>query len=125
MTYTFEGKIKTIYDTLTFESGFKKREIVVTSINEEYPQDVKFEFLKDTVSKLDGLKIGDTVSIAFNIKGNEYQGKHYNNLVAFAIGILNSDGSIKAKPIEVVKDKKTSSKNNITQIDENDDDLPF
>ena len=37
------GTIKVIGDTQEFDSGFKKREFVVTT-KEEYPQHVKMEF---------------------------------------------------------------------------------
>ena len=40
------GKIKLINDTQTFASGFSKREFVVTTA-EQYPQDIKFETIKD------------------------------------------------------------------------------
>ena len=50
-----EGRIKLIYDTQTFASGFQKREFVITT-KEQYPQDVKFELTKEI--------IGDRVDIS-------------------------------------------------------------
>jgi hypothetical protein len=78
------GKIKLINDIQAFESGFSKREFVVTT-NEQYPQDVKFEVVKDKCSLLDKYAPGNDVKVSFNIRGNEYNGKYYVNLQAWKI----------------------------------------
>ena len=125
MTYVLEGKVKFIDKTQTFDSGFRKREIVVTAdADSKYPQHVKFEFINDDVDALDTLDIDDEVKVAFSLKGNEYNGKYYTNLKGFAIGKLNGETSAKpkAKQKEQVKDapKKESAISNY-----NVDDLPF
>jgi len=79
-----EGKIKVIMDTQTFDSGFCKREFVVTT-NEQYPQDVKLEFIKDKCELLDAKNVGDNVSVSFNVRGNEYNGRYFVNLQAWRI----------------------------------------
>ena len=43
-----EGSIKVLFETQTFNSGFQKREFVLTT-KEQYPQDVKFELVKDRI----------------------------------------------------------------------------
>jgi hypothetical protein len=78
------GKIKLINDIQTFDSGFSKREFVITTI-EQYPQDVKFEVVKDKCSILDKYGPGNDVKVSFNIRGNEYNGKYYVNLQAWKI----------------------------------------
>ena len=83
-TYIATGIVKLIEDTQTFESGFQKREFVVTT-EERYPQDIKFEVTKDKVELLDSLSVGDAVSVSFNLRGNEYNGKYYVNLQAWRI----------------------------------------
>ena len=69
-----EGSIKVIMDTQTFDSGFQKKEFVVTT-KEQYPQDVKFELIKDRIDILTPYKQGDTVKVHFNVRGNEYKGR--------------------------------------------------
>lgn len=125
MTYVLEGKVKFIDKTQTFDSGFRKREIVVTAdADSKYPQHIKFEFINDDVDALDTLDIDDEVKVAFSLKGNEYNGKYYTNLKGFAIGKLNGETSAKpkAKQKEQVKEspKKESAISNY-----NVDDLPF
>jgi hypothetical protein len=78
------GKVKIINPTQTTASGFSKREFVVTT-NEQYPQDVKLELIKDKCAALDSYKVGDNVTVGFNIRGNEYQGKYYVSLQAWKI----------------------------------------
>ena len=88
------GKIKLINDTNTFPSGFRKREFVVTTPG-DYPQDIKLEFYQDDCSKLDSFSNGDEVTVSYNLKGNEYQGKYYVNLQAWKI---TSEASTQKNP---------------------------
>ena len=78
--YEYTGKIKEIFDTQTFPSGFTKREFVITTKDENYPQDIKFEIVKDKCSLLDDFSKGSDVTVSFDIRGNEYKGKYYVNL---------------------------------------------
>lgn len=80
-----EGTVKLINETMTFDSGFKKREIVVTTDDEKYPQDIKVEFLKDDVDLLDNFKPGERVEVDYNLRGNEYNGKYYVNINGWRI----------------------------------------
>lgn len=84
------GKIKVINETQTFDSGFQKREFVVTT-EETYPQDIKLEFVKDKCSLLDMYQEDQSVTVGFNLRGNEYNGKYYVNLQAWKIG--HNDGT--------------------------------
>ena len=65
------GKVKLILDLQSWDSGFTKREFVITT-NEQYPQDVKLECIKDKTSLLDGLSEGDDVEVSFNVNGLLY-----------------------------------------------------
>jgi single-strand DNA-binding protein len=78
--YEATGKIKLISDTQNFPSGFSKREFVVTTGDGKYPQDLKFEMVKDKCAILDNYKEGSDVKVSFDIRGNEYNGKYYVNL---------------------------------------------
>lgn len=84
MSNQVKGKIKVINDTQTFDSGFQKREFVVTT-DDQYPQDIKLEFVKDKCGILDTYKVGQDVTVSYNLRGNEYNGKYYVNLNAWRI----------------------------------------
>ena len=104
------GTIKMIGELQTFDSGFVKREFVVTT-KEQYPQDVKFELVKDKATEfMQYNKVGQDVEVKFNVRGNEYNGKFYVNLQAWYVG--NN-----ATPSETVVSK--------TLTEEVEDDLPF
>lgn len=78
------GTIKTINPTEKFNSGFTKRSIILIT-NDKYPQEIKIEFTKDNVNKLEHNKEGDFVTVSININGNEYNGKHYVSITGYAI----------------------------------------
>ncbi len=83
--HELSGTIKEIFDEQTFASGFNKREFVVTDETEKYPQDIKFECVKEKVELVNQLSKGDRVKVTFDIRGNEWQGKYYVNLSAWKI----------------------------------------
>lgn len=83
--YELSGNVKAIFDEQTFGSGFNKREFVVTTEADKYPQDIKFECVKDKVELVSKLKTGDKVKVYFDLKGREWQGKYFVNLNAWKI----------------------------------------
>jgi len=91
-TYEMIGKIKLMFDPMTFASGFTKREFVLT-MEDDYPQDVKFVCVKEKCGLLDHVAVGDRVKVAFRIRGNEYKERYYVDLQAFKIDKLEADGS--------------------------------
>jgi single-strand DNA-binding protein len=82
-----EGTIKVIMDLQTFDSGFIKREFVITT-KEEYPQDIKFEITKEKAETFETYnKVGDEVTVKFNIRGNFHDptNRYFVNLQAWRI----------------------------------------
>lgn len=78
------GKLKLIRDEQTFASGFKKREFVITT-EEQYPNDILFELLKDKTGLIMTYQPGERVKISFDIRGREWQDKYFNSLVAWRV----------------------------------------
>jgi hypothetical protein len=77
------GKAKYVGETQTFDSGFQKRLLVVECQEEgsQYVNDIGFDLLKDNVSKLDGIAVGDEVEVKFNLgRAREYQSKWYADM---------------------------------------------
>lgn len=67
------GKLIEKFDTITVGSNFEKREFVLEyAENPTYPEFIKFEVIKDKCSGLDSYKIGDIVSVHFNLKGRSW-----------------------------------------------------
>jgi Domain of unknown function (DUF3127) len=78
--YETAGKLKWIGTTQSFPSGFTKREFVVTTAHDKYPQDIKFDMVKDKCALLDGFELGQDVQVNFDIRGREYNGKYFVDL---------------------------------------------
>lgn len=89
--YETTGKIKVISDTQSFASGFTKREFVVTTAHDKFPQDLKFEVVKDKCAMLDSFQVDQQVQVNFDIRGNEYNGKYFVNLSCWKLQA--ADGS--------------------------------
>ncbi|GAB3283621.1 DUF3127 domain-containing protein [Parahaliea aestuarii] len=85
MAYELTGKIKLIQEPQTFNSGFTKREMVVTVDDGRYPQEINLEFVQDKISLLDGLQPGQEVTVSFDIRGREYNGRYFNNLQGWKV----------------------------------------
>ena len=92
--YEAAGKMKWIGTTQSFPSGFSKREFVVTTAHDKYPQDIKFEVVKDKCPVLDDFDLGQDVQVSFDIRGNEYNGKYFVNLACWKLQA--ADGGSKA-----------------------------
>jgi single-strand DNA-binding protein len=91
MPYELEGTVKVVMPQQTFGSGFTKREFVVTTSADRYPQEIKLECHKDKAVLLDTVRSGDKVKVSFDIRGGEHNGRYFVNLIAWKIS--PSDGS--------------------------------
>lgn len=124
------GNIKLINDTQSFPSGFTKREFVVTTAKDKYPQDLKFEVVKDKCPLLDDFQIGQEVQVTFDIRGNEYNGKYYVSLSCWKI----QGGSAISEPARSASSSPSSNRAastvepsmaDLRNDDDFDDDPPF
>lgn len=107
-----QGKIKQIGELQTFDSGFTKVEFIITTV-EQYPQDVKFEIIKEKAEQfLKFNKVDQLVDVSFNVRGNEYNGKFYVNLQAWKV--------FKAEATETPE-----AVNAVAQTEDEIEDLPF
>jgi len=81
-----QGEIIAIDETMNFDSGFTKREFVIKTTDDgDYPQDIKFELVKDKTTLIDKYSVGQKITVHFNVRGREYNEKYYVNLVAWKL----------------------------------------
>jgi Domain of unknown function (DUF3127) len=125
--YEAAGKIKMIGDVQTFPSGFMKREFVVTTGHDKYPQDLKFEMVKDKCAALDSFKSGEDVQVSFDIRGNEYNGKYFVNLSCWKIQAANGSSEPARGPQSGAATSAAAAEPTMSDMrDEDDfDDVPF
>ncbi|MBC8394140.1 MAG: DUF3127 domain-containing protein [Deltaproteobacteria bacterium] len=130
MTYDLAGKVKLVQEPQTFASGFTKREVVVTVEDEKYPQDINLEFLQDKVSLLDTVSEGQEIKVFFDIRGREYEGRYFNNLIGWKIetseAVEAPSGSGEADRPAIPPESKPADKSDPGYpADWEDDDPPF
>ena len=127
-SFELTGKLKTVMDIQTFGSGFTKREFVVTT-EEQYPQDIKFELIKDKTSLIDAFKENESIKVSFNLRGNEYNGKYYVNVQAWRLEKADAGQGAPIPPqLDPMAEPVTTSTppaNSGTIDDIGEDDLPF
>ncbi|MDP6629673.1 MAG: DUF3127 domain-containing protein [Kiritimatiellia bacterium] len=83
--YEMTGTVKVVMDEVTFPSGFNKREFVVTTEDDRYPQDIKFGCVKDKTALLSDIQVGQRVKVTFDLRGNEHNGRYYTDLTAWRL----------------------------------------
>ncbi|MEO0055219.1 MAG: hypothetical protein RLZZ50_1166 [Verrucomicrobiota bacterium] len=83
--FEISGTIKKLFDEQTFGSGFNKREFVLTIESGRFPQDIKFECVKDKIALLEGLEPGSKVKVFFDLRGREWKESYFVNLNAWKI----------------------------------------
>lgn len=119
MSYDLTGKVKLVFDAKTFGSGFTVREFVVTTPDDRYPQDVVLQFTNDKVSLLDNIQEGQEVTVSFDLRGREYNGRYFVNLNAWKIQV-NGDAAPAADEAPPVSDADVPA-----DFDDYEDDIPF
>ncbi len=83
--FEINGTIKKVFEEQTFGSGFNKREFVLTIESGRFPQDIKFECVKDKVALVADLKPGAQVKVFFDLRGREWKESYFVNLNAWKI----------------------------------------
>ena len=114
MSYKTTGRIIEIGEREQKTEKFTMR-IFVIETSDQYPQPIKFQLVNDRCDIADKLKIGEDVTVHFDIRGNQYQDKVFNNLNAWKIDPLHEQ-DVELTPIG----------QEIPMPDESDEDgLPF
>jgi hypothetical protein len=117
-----QGKIKIIGEVQTFGTDFTKRQLVVTT-EEQYPQVISIDFLKDKCDLLNSYKVGQDVKVSINLGGREWinpegEAKYFNSVSGWRIENLATAPTNNLPPTDSFKPVDNFS-------DEEPDDLPF
>ncbi len=124
MSLEITGKLAVKYDTMVVSEKFKKREFIVEIAEEingnTYTNYGKFQLVQNKCDIIDRAKIGDTVKVFFNIKGNRFEknGKYnyMTNLDAWRVEVLSQAQNQQANSAPPAQNYNSGS---------NDDSLPF
>jgi len=82
---TMKGAIKLINPIKVISDKFSVREFVITTPDAKYPQEVIFQTVNDRMDVIAPYGVGQQVTVSFNVRGREYNGKYYNTLDAYKV----------------------------------------
>lgn len=125
MSLEFTGSIYRIDQEEAVSASFKKR-LAIIKTDESYPQFIAIEFQQDRVDLIDPYKVGDNVTVSFNLAGRLWsnpQGeeKCFNTIKCWKIQKQNTG---QQTPVPSMPAQNTFAP--ATQLNEEDpDDMPF
>ena len=98
-----QGKVKVKEDVKTFDNGFQKQTLVVTT-DDQYPQHIAIDFLKDNVKLLKSVNVNDNVKVLINLGGREWinpkgEAKYFNSITGWKVEPIDS-GNVSEPKIE-------------------------
>lgn len=111
--------------TQVISDKMEKREFVIETTDEQYPQLVKFELVNDKCKILDGYKQGEKIKVSFNLRGREWKKDantppaYFTNLAAWRISKADNDFESTAAHTE------PNTKRETAPVPTGGDDLPF
>lgn len=118
--FEITGTVKKIFEEQTFGSGFNKREFVLTIEAGKFPQDIKFECVKDKVGLVATLKPGAKAKVFFDLRGREWKESYFVNLNCWK---LEQVGAAPGAPAADEDGPPLSEPDGETV--QNDEDVPF
>ena len=104
MIVNIVGTVKEKQAVQTFKNDFKKQSLILVNKGGQYDDYYNIEFLKEGISALSNINIGDKVNVSAAISSREYEGNYYTNIKGLKIQVVES--------------------NDISSPDELDDDMP-
>jgi hypothetical protein len=124
MSRAFTGHITHIGEKQTGTKAqggtWQSQEIVVVDESGQYPETGVFKFVGQNVSKIERFKVGQPVTVQYNLKGREYKGKWYMELTGWDIKNPVADDIKRDEPLN----GDMANEFNKSQNDD-DSDLPF
>lgn len=120
MSYQINGKLVKKMDIESKTPSFQTREFVIVT-QEQYPQYIKFQLVQDRCNAIDRFNENDELSISFDLRGREWQGKYFTNLQAWKVEPAENKGDLAGQ--ELVADPESPDPFNVPS--ESFDDLPF
>ena len=85
------GKIIEIKEEQAFESGFRKRDFLFETEG-SFPQKLPMVAFKEVADRLAEIPLNTRIEVKFNLRGSEWNHKHYVNLQAWQFTSLTEGG---------------------------------
>lgn len=114
-----KGTVVAIGETQQVTEKFKKRDLIVEyAENPTYPETIKFEANQNTCDKLDELRVGDNITVHFNLRGRAWKDKTGKDQYFNTLNIWRFD--INQTTAEPMKEN-----NVLSNYSDDSGDLPF
>lgn len=128
MSLELTGTLVKFYETKSFPSGFSIQEFVVRT-DERYPQEILVQAAKEKIDTLKNFKENDVVKVKFNLRGREYNGRHFVSLDMWAMDIAGAGSTTASNPSTMGNSAAPAAapvmNSNPADNDADGDDLPF
>ena len=86
MSNTLTGLVHFIGQTEAVSDKFSKRTFVINDQDDKYPQLISFQVSQDKCTLLDTLKVGQSVTVHYNLRGRHWKDdKYFNTLECWKI----------------------------------------
>ena len=90
MALTLTGKLVEKFEEQQISEKFKKREFVLETSENNFVEQIKFELVQDRTDIIEPYKIGEEITVAFNLKGRKWNDKYFVNVQAWKIEHANA-----------------------------------
>lgn len=119
------GTVVTILPEQRFngKNGEVVKNFFILETKEQYPQKIKFEVFGEDKWKQMGVTAGQDVSVQFDIKGAEWQGKYFVNLQAWKVTSIGNGQQQTQQPQRQTQAPQTQIPQDGSHVD--DSSLPF
>ncbi|MFY8078777.1 MAG: DUF3127 domain-containing protein [Flavobacteriales bacterium] len=128
MSLELTGTLVKFYETKSFPSGFSIQEFVVRT-DERYPQEILVQAAKEKIDVLKNFKENDVVKVKFNLRGREYNGRHFVSLDMWTMDIAAAGNTSASNPSTMGGSAAPAAapvmNSNPVDNDAEGDDLPF
>jgi hypothetical protein len=116
MSNKVSGAVHLIEETKTFgQKGFRKRLVVLEQDKGSFTNYIPIEFTKDLCDEVDGISVGDEISVAYRLNGRKWQ-KDAESEVRFFLA---------AEALSFEVEAKSQSAPPAEQREYRDEDIPF
>lgn len=128
MSLELTGTLVKFYEAKSFPSGFSIQEFVVRT-DERYPQEILVQAAKEKIDALKSFKENDVVKVKFNLRGREYNGRHFVSLDMWAMDLAAAGSTTASNPSTMGNSAAPAAapvmNSNPADNDAEGDDLPF
>jgi hypothetical protein len=121
MNFEISGKLVEIFKEQKVSERFTKREFILEVPDNNFVQLLKFQLVQDKTDLINPYKVGETVTVSFNLKGSKWKDSYFVNLDAWRISRKGATG----KQTDSYEPPMPPENDDFDMPPPPDDDMPF